>query len=96
MTKTIYVQYRRAYNRVKAEVRKAVRDFEKRIATEVKTNPKGFFKYARSKLKANPRISDLEQRDGTIATGSAVKSGGLKHVLHKCFHTRSSRKTTGI
>ena len=54
-----YVQYRRASNLVKAEVRKAVRDFEKRIATEVKTNPKGFFKYARSKLKTNPRISDL-------------------------------------
>ena len=44
MTKT--VRYRRASNRVKAEVRKAVRDFENRIATEVQTNPKGFLKYA--------------------------------------------------
>ena len=35
-----YVQYRRASNRVKTEVRKAVRDFEKLSATEVKTNPK--------------------------------------------------------
>ena len=42
-----YVQYRRASNRVNDEVRKAVRAFEKLIATEVKTNPKGFFKYAR-------------------------------------------------
>ena len=67
--------------RVKAEVRKAVRDFEKRIATEVKTNPKGFFKYARSKLKTNPRISDLEQRDGTMATDPAAKA----EVLNKFF-----------
>ena len=44
MTKTF--QYRRASNRVKAEVRKAVRDFENRIATEVQANPKGFLKYA--------------------------------------------------
>ena len=76
-----YVQYRRASNRVKAEVRKAVRDFEKRIATEVKTNPKGFFKYSRSKLKTNPSISDLEQRDGTMATDSAAKA----EVLNKFF-----------
>ena len=78
-----YVQYRRASNRVKAEVRKAVRDFEKRIATEVKTNPKAFFKYARSKLKTNPRISDLEQRDGTMATDSAAKA----EVLNKFFRS---------
>ena len=46
-----------------------------------KTTPKGFFKYARSKLKTNPRISDLEQRDGTMATDSAAKA----EVLNKFF-----------
>ena len=80
-----YVQYRRASNRIKAEVRKAVRDFEKLIATEVKANPKGFFKYARSKLKTNPIISDLEQRDGTMATGAAAKAAlGLTGALVWC------------
>ena len=83
MTKT--VQYRRASNRVKAEVRKAVRDFEKRIATEVRTDPKGFFKYARSKLKTNPRISDLEQRDGTMATGFAAKAEVLNTFFTSVF-----------
>ena len=84
-----HVQYRRASNRVKAEVRKAVRDFEKLIATEVRINPKGFFKYARSKLKTNPRISDLEKRDGTMATDSAAKA----EVLNKFFTSFSHKKT---
>ena len=80
-----YVQFRRASNRVKVEVRKAVRDFKKRIATEVKTKPKGFFKYARSKLKTNPIISDLEQRDGTMATDSAVKAEVLNRFFTSVF-----------
>ena len=35
-----YIEYRRASNRVKTKVRKAVRDFERQIAREVKANPK--------------------------------------------------------
>ena len=34
-------------------------------------------------LKTNPRISDLEQRDGTMASGAAAKAAlGLKGALH--------------
>ena len=41
-----YIEYRRASNRVKTEVRKAVRDFKGHIAREAKANPKSFYKYA--------------------------------------------------
>ena len=87
-----YVQYGRASNLVKAEVRKAVRDFGKRIATEVETNPKGFFKYAWSKLKTNPRISDLEQRDGTMATDSAAKAEVLNMFLTSVFREEDQER----
>ena len=87
-----YVQYRRAYNLVKAEVRKGVRDFEKRIATELK----GFFKYARSKLKTNPRISDLEQRDGTVATGSAAKAEVLNLFFTIGFTQEDQERLTAF
>ena len=42
-----YIKYRRVSNRVKTEVRKAVRYVEKQIAIEAKANPKAFYKYAR-------------------------------------------------
>ena len=42
-------------------------------------------KYARSKLKTNPRISDLEQRDGTMASDSADKAEVLNTFFTSVF-----------
>ena len=39
-----YIEYRRASNRVKTEVRKAVRDFERQIPREANANPKALYK----------------------------------------------------
>ena len=64
---TDYINYRRSANMVKAEVRQAVRTFEKRIAMEAKKNPKAFFNYSRSKMKTRTGISDLEYPDGRMA-----------------------------
>ena len=64
---TDYINYSRSANMVKAEVRKAVRTFEKRFATEAKKNAKAFFNYARSKMKTSTAVIDLEYPDGCMA-----------------------------
>ena len=76
-----YVKYRRASNRVNAEVRKAVRDFEKSIASEAK--PKAFYKYVRSKISTRIRVSDLKRPDGTTGATHVEKA----EVLNNSFFT---------
>ena len=82
---TDYINYRRSANRVKAEVRKAVRTFEKRIAMEAKKNPKAFFSYARSKMKTRTGISDLEYPDGRIAHTDVEKAELLNAFFSDVF-----------
>ena len=82
---TDYINYRRSANRVKAEVRKAVRTFEKRIATEAKKNPKAFFNYARSKMKTRTGIRDLEYPDGRMAHTDVEKAELLNAFFSDVF-----------
>ena len=82
---TDYINYRRAANRVKAEVRKAVRTVEKRIATEAKQNPKAFFNYARSKMKTRTGVSYLEYPDGRMAHTDVEKAELLNTFFSDVF-----------
>ena len=68
-----FIEYRRASNKVKTEVRNAVREFEKQIAGEVKRNPKAFYRYARSKMKTKSTVGDLERLDGTMADTDVLR-----------------------
>ena len=82
---TDYINYRRSANRVKAEVRKAVRTFEKMIAMEAKKNPKAFFNYARSRMKTRTGISDLEYPDGRMAHADVEKAELLNAFFSDVF-----------
>ena len=82
---TDYINYRRSANRVKAEVRKAVRTFEKMIAMEAKKNPKAFFNYARSKMKTRTGICDLEYPDGRMAHTDVEKAELLNAFFSDVF-----------
>ena len=55
-------------------MRKAVRDFERQIAREVKANPKAFYKYARSKMKTFSAVAVLERLDGTMTETDVDKA----------------------
>ena len=58
-----YAAYARARNQARWACRNAVRDFERTLARESKSNPKAFFKYAKSKLKTKASIPDLEKQN---------------------------------
>ena len=74
--------------RVKAEVRKAVHTFEKRIATEAKRNPKTFFNYAMSKMKTRTGVSDLEYPDGRMVHTDVEEAELLFAFFALCIHKR--------
>ena len=80
-----FIEYRRACNRVKTEVRNAVREFEKQIAGEAKRNPKAFYRYARSKMKTKSTVGDLERLDGTMADTDVQKAEVLNSFFASVF-----------
>ena len=61
-----FLAYAKARNQAKC--RQEERDFEKRIASEAKTNPKAFYKYAQSKMSTRVRITNLTDDDGNLVT----------------------------
>jgi hypothetical protein len=80
-----YSAYAQARNQAKWACRKAVRDFERKLAQEAKTNPKAFYAYARSKLKTKEGIADLEDGDGGVATSDAEKAEVLNTFFSSVF-----------
>ena len=76
-----YIEYRRASNRVKTEVRKAVRDFKGQIAREAKANPKA--------LKTCSAVADLERLDGTMAETDVDKAEVLNAIFTSVFTLES-------
>ena len=63
---------------VKKDIRKAKRDYEIRVAANVKSNPKGFFQLYKTKIK--DRIGPLKLDEGT-----AVSNREMSEVLNNYF-----------
>jgi len=80
-----YKIYARARNQVKWACRKAERDYEKKLAREVKTNPKAFFKYAKSKLMTRTGIHDLVTEDGITHATEKQKADVLNNFFSSVF-----------
>ncbi len=62
-----FVNYKKERNLASREVRYAKKEFEKKLATDIKRNPKSFWKYVRSKTSVKTGVHDLEKEDGTDA-----------------------------
>ena len=86
-----YSMYARARNQAKWICNRAKRDFEKKIARESKTNPKGFYKYVNKNLKTKPTIADLED-NGEIITEDSKKADILNQYFSSVF-TREDSST---
>ena len=54
-----YTEYCRARNQVRKLTRRIQKEFEMKLATESKTNPKAVWKYMNSKNKNREGVSDL-------------------------------------
>ena len=82
-----YIQARNAATR---DIRRAKRDFEKKLAADIKLNPKCFWKYVRSKTKVKAGISDLEKEDSSFAHTDSEKADVLNKIFSSGFNQRRS------
>ena len=77
-------KYCKTRNQAKSCCKKALREFEKSIANEAKSNPNAFYAYARSKLKTKSGIADLE--DGNkFARSNEDKATTLNNFFCSVF-----------
>ena len=86
-----YLKYIQARNAATKDIRGAKRNFEKKLAADIKTNPKSFWKYVRSKTKVKAGISDLEKGDGSYAHTDSEKAEVLNEFFSSVF-TREDLK----
>ena len=78
-----YLSYARARNQARSACRKAVRLYEKDIASQIKRNPKPLWRYVNSKLKGRQGLPNLEREDGTLTETDFDKV--LNSVFKKVF-----------
>ena len=79
-----YLEYVKHRNQSKTACRNAVRDFEKSLAKEAKTNSKAFYAYAKSKLKTRESIPDLIS-DNERKTSNKEKAECLNKYFTSVF-----------
>ena len=80
-----YLRYARARNQARSACRKAVRLYEKDIASQIKQNPKQFWRYVKSKLKVRQGVPNLEREDGTLTETDFAKAEVLNSFFKKVF-----------
>ena len=85
------LQYKRLRNKVKSLTRKSKKAFEKKIAKNLKNNPKAFWSYTQSKTKSRSSIPDLikpgTEKDPVYAKTDPEKAELLLDYFSSVFTT---------
>ena len=76
-----YDIYKSARNKAKAELRKAKYEYERDLASKIKTDNKLFWSYVRSKTKTKSSLGELEMPSGDLTSDSQEKA----NILNKFF-----------
>ena len=85
-----YDAYKTARNKVKTELRKAKYDYEKDIASKIKTDNKLFWSYVRSKMKTKSSLGELETPSGELTSDSQEKANILNKFFASVFEDEGS------
>ena len=71
------------------------REFEIKLAEDVKTHPKSFWKYSNDKLKTRDKVNDLLKEDGSLTKNDNEKAEVLNSFFKSVFvHCRRYISTT--
>ena len=80
-----YVEYKSALNKATREIRKAKRNFEKKLADNIKSDSKSFYAYTRSKMKTKDRVGPLTDSDGNTITDNQEAANLLNNFFTSVF-----------
>jgi len=81
-----YDQYAKARNQARNATRKGIKTLEKKIAKDIKQNPKAFWRYVNSKTKTKKTICDLEVTPGgKLSESDTEKAEALNAFFSSVF-----------
>ena len=84
-----YEIYKDARNKVITEMRRSKYEYEKNLATQIKTDPKLFWSYVRSKLKTKGKLGQLKTQNDTLTNDSQEKAEVLNTYFASVFEIES-------
>ena len=67
-TDTAYAEYKKSNNKATKAYRAAKIEFENKLSSEIKENPRGFYAYVRSKTKVKDIVGPLKEQNGRLLT----------------------------
>ena len=80
-----YSRYKRSANQLRTETRRLRKDFEARLADELKSNPKAFWRYVNTRMKTKVGIDALECENGSILSSPQDKAEILNRFFTSVF-----------
>ena len=80
-----YDAYKEAPNAATNEVRKSKRNFEHKLAQNIKSDSKSFYAYIRSKQNVRDKVGPLEDNAGNIITQGFVMAEELNMHFSSVF-----------
>ena len=80
-----YEVYKEALNAATNEVRKAKRNFEHKLAQNIKSDSKSFYAYVRSKQNVRDKVGPLEDNAGNIITEGCLMAEELNVHFSSVF-----------
>ena len=87
--------YLQAQKKAKVEIKKARKEFEKKLAKNIKEDRKSFFAYARSKSRTKVKVRSLEHSHGNMQSESTAKAELLNNFFSSVF-TREDDSDTPV
>ena len=82
---TDYEVYKEALNAATNEVRKSKRNFEHKLAQNIKSDSKSFYAYVRSKQNVRDKVGPLEDNFGNIVTQGFLMAEELNMHFSSMF-----------
>ena len=86
-----FERYRIVRNKVTHALKEDRKDFEFKIAKEVKENVKAFWNYVNQKKKNRSKIPELIKKDGTKTSGDKEKADALNDQFSGVFTSESDK-----
>ena len=78
-------EYTTQRNKLSHLIEKSKENYENKIASQIKQNPKQFWKYVGSKTKSKDKINDLLDKDGNLVTEDLEKAEILNNHFASVF-----------
>ena len=80
-----HARFAQCRNELRGMTRALRREHERKLAADLKQNPKAFWKYANSRLRTRSRVEDLQDQNGGVATTNQTKADVLSSFFSSVF-----------